>query len=171
MTLVMAAVFLSGCVVNISHLGHTKTPIPWLIQTMCIEGLARALCLYGRLSPVFKVTLKSKRPTRARADNINVTPSLYPPLLGNVLYTNTHNTSNDTEGLHDVIVRLDNRLDKVEENLTKVKEEDSLQANHEFEMRILRLRWRNIAIVLDRLFLSLYFLAIIISLVLLFPRP
>ena len=68
---------------------------------------------------------------------------------------------------------IETRLRKMEALVSKVKISTPTPETEErdYDVRILRIQWRNVAIVMDRCFFAFYALTIIITTSIIFPKP
>ena len=64
---------------------------------------------------------------------------------------------------------LDERIKKMEELVGKVT--DSGMADRDYDVRMVRVQWRNVSLVMDRAFFVFYVILIIITTSIYFPRP
>ena len=66
---------------------------------------------------------------------------------------------------------IETRLRKMEDLVSKVTAPAPGTEERDYDVRILRIQWRNVAIVMDRCFFALFAITIIITTSIIFPKP
>ena len=144
----------------------------FLFQIM-IDYVSKAVFLHDRVKRAFKHRLSDTRHLKEETEETalwrdprysGASATLGAPnnasaaLLSSNLSPNMQNAST-----------LDERLKKMEDLISKVTNPETDE--RDYDIRMLRIQWRNIAIVLDRCFLVFYSLTIIITTSIIFPKP
>ena len=143
-----------------------------------IDYISRAVFMHDKVSRAFKHKLSSNRQSETedaapwRDARYGGNPMAAPNAQSAALLSS--NTSgrlspdaNDIRSENNI----ETRLRKMEELVSKVSAPDRGTEERDYDVRMLRIQWRNIAIVMDRCFFVLYALTIIITTTTIFPQP
>ncbi|CAD5120118.1 DgyrCDS8694 [Dimorphilus gyrociliatus] len=182
MVLIMLSIFLSTVVINISRRGDAMEPVPTWLKTVSIKGLARIFCskIEARTksitsnsftSPLRKKAKNCKKSNeRMRAFRITHIEEDHDEIE---LEDFPKSPTNKIQMLH----CLDSHFLMVKKHLREIEGAvDALNCTMKEkqtskEIRQLKLEWQIVAMTLDRFFFIFFFIAIVSSLITLFPRP
>ncbi len=130
----------------------------YICKQVFIDVLARGLLIHNRVSKAFLRTVTYK-PSNDVIDAMEAGKRSKPIAL------------NDGKGqlTTENLLSANERLRQIEDTLMKAGDPAAMEKD--CDVRILRIQWRNIALVMDRLFFVLYFFTLVITLAVLFPRP
>ena len=135
--------------------------------------LSRPLLLHGRVSPAFgRPGAPGVNKMNQHKHDLEDTP-LSPPSVNNTPHGDTFGSSttemSSATPAAECIVQLDGKLRKIETMVAEMAENEDPERGR--DLRILRIKWRNVSMVMDRMFFVLYLVVIIITMLILFPYP
>ena len=132
---------------------------------IAIDVLARILLLHGRVQAAF-YRPRAKKDVTAIRNQYEFKPFTFGH--ADALHYHSENHSSMSQST-EYIVQIDEKLRKLETLIVQNGDRTCEEVEHDY--RIARTQWRNVAIVMDRLFFVMYLITLIVTFVLLFPRP
>ena len=138
-----------------------------------IDYLSKAVCMHDKVSRAFKHKVSSKKRTDTEEEGIWRDPRYIANPMGAPNAQNaallTQNVTENSTNRNEANANIETRLRKMEDAVSKVTSPGTEE--RDYDVRMLRIQWRNIAIVMDRCFFVLYAITIVITTCILFPRP
>ena len=138
---------------------------------LIIDGLSRILLLHGRASKSFQWTVTSIPEDTDLGSMEEGICSRNGDLAkdsqkgeATELTTDIDNSQLETTAFADINIRLQHMESLIKDQAIVPKKQNN-------SIKILKLQWMAIALVMDRLFFCMYFITLIVSLLVLFPRP
>ena len=163
--------------IDFFKIGKSKEVFLCSFQIM-IDYISKAVFMHEKVSRAFKHKLSSNKPIETEdaaiwrdaryGGNPVAAPNAQSAAL---LSSNTSDRLSPNANDNRSENTIETRLRKMEALVSKVKISTPGSEERDYDVRILRIQWRNIAIVMDRCFFALYALTIIITTSIIFPKP